>query len=120
MYGSIMINHSNRLLTIQQVSHKLKIPKSTLRFWERELAETLIPVRSDGGQRRYTEKNLEVISKVKTLKEEGLTLVDIRNYLSTDREFQSSDFSKHAAESLANRIADIVKSEIYKFIQGTD
>jgi DNA-binding transcriptional MerR regulator len=50
------------LYTIQQLSEKLKISKPTLRFWEKELKNIIVPRRTGGGQRRYTRDNQNAIS----------------------------------------------------------
>ena len=43
---------------IQEVSEKLKIPKSTIRFWETEFPELVRPKRTNGRQRRYSEEDV--------------------------------------------------------------
>ena len=55
-----------------------------LRYWEEELDLT-IP-RNEMGHRYYTEKDIEVLSKVRDLKEKGLQLKAIRNYLEMRRQ----------------------------------
>ena len=40
-------------LSIAEISNKLKIPKHTLRFWEKEFHGMIVPLRTQGGQRRY-------------------------------------------------------------------
>ena len=45
------MNHVSRL-TIQDLSLKCAVPKSTIRFWEKQLEPHLTPSRSPGGQRR--------------------------------------------------------------------
>ena len=53
---------------IQKVSELTGIPAVTLRAWERRY-NVIRPVRSDGGSRLYTEKNVEDILWVKEQKE---------------------------------------------------
>ena len=50
-----------KTLTIQEVSDRAGISKHTLRFWERELNGVIVPLRTKGGQRRYT---LETLSRL--------------------------------------------------------
>jgi hypothetical protein len=45
--NSIIINMKNRLLSIQEVSALLKVPKPTLRFWEKEFEGILAPLRTN-------------------------------------------------------------------------
>ncbi len=101
------------LLTIQQLSNRLKIPKPTLRFWEKELEGLITPHRTAGGQRRYTYEHVHIIVKVKNLRKRGIPLAEIK------RRFNRSDISDMSAqkeiEILANRLGKLVKEEVYKF-----
>ena len=101
------------LLTIQQLSNRLKIPKPTLRFWEKELEGLITPHRTAGGQRRYSHEHASIIEKVKNLRKRGVPLAEIK------RRFNRSDISDMSAqkeiEILANKLGKLVKEEIYKF-----
>ena len=66
------------LLTIQQLSNRLKIPKPTLRFWEKELDGLIDPHRTEGGQRRYNHKHISIIEEVKRLRKNGIPLAEIK------------------------------------------
>ena len=59
-------------ITIQKVSQKLDVPKPTLRFWEREFDGILVPLRTNGGQRRYAPEHISVIEEIKMLKKAGV------------------------------------------------
>jgi len=76
------MNNQVRLRTIQQVSHELDIPKPTLRFWEKEFEGVLVPLRSEGGQRRYSIENLSTIAEIRRLKKKGMSLGEIKRKLS--------------------------------------
>lgn len=52
---------------IKDVSEKLQIPTSTVRYWETEFSEFLKPVRTNGGQRRYSEEDALVLAHIKDL-----------------------------------------------------
>ena len=75
------MNYQEQAMTIQQVSEKLDVPKPTLRFWEREFEGILVPLRTNGGQRRYAPEHVSVIEEIKMLKKAGLSLVDIKRKL---------------------------------------
>jgi len=75
------INPREQAITIQQVAQKLDIPKTTLRFWEREFEGILVPLRTNGGQRRYAPEHVSVIEEIKMLKKAGLSLVEIKRKL---------------------------------------
>ena len=68
-------------MSIQHLSLKLKIPKPTLRFWEKEFKDILVPLRTKGGQRRYTAENIIIIKQVKRLREKGVSLAEIHAHL---------------------------------------
>ena len=61
-----------QLLTIQQLSLRLNIPKPTLRFWEKELDGIIVPLRTRGGQRRYSVQHILIIEEVTNLKKRGI------------------------------------------------
>ena len=64
-----------KMLTIQEVSQRLGLTPHTLRFWEKELERVIVPLRTKGGQRRYTLEHLFVIDEVKRLKNKADSLV---------------------------------------------
>ena len=102
-------------LTMSEASERLKIPKHTLRFWEKEFEGIFIPPRTKGGQRRYTPGNVAVIEEIKRRREEGMGLSQIKSELNngnSDKHFNSSKI-----DLLANRVADVVKAEVYHFFE---
>ena len=72
------MNFQEQAITIQQVSQKLDVPKPTLRFWEREFVGILVPLRNNGGQRRYAPEHVPIIEEIKMLKKAGLSLAEIK------------------------------------------
>jgi UDP-N-acetylglucosamine 4,6-dehydratase len=52
---------------IQEVSKKLEVPRSTIRYWEMEFPEFVRPKRTDGGQRRYSDEDVDSLQKIKKL-----------------------------------------------------
>jgi UDP-N-acetylglucosamine 4,6-dehydratase len=57
--------------TIRAIGEQLKLPKSTIRYWERAFEEFIRPNRTEGGQRRYTVKDAAVIETIRDLKMKG-------------------------------------------------
>jgi DNA-binding transcriptional MerR regulator len=53
------------LFTIGDVSRRLNIPVTTLRFYEKEFPTLLKAHRTSGGHRRYTQANLEAFRFIK-------------------------------------------------------
>ncbi|MBC8433886.1 MAG: UDP-N-acetylglucosamine 4,6-dehydratase (inverting) [Desulfobacterales bacterium] len=52
---------------IQKVSDKLEVPRSTIRYWEKEFPQLVNPKRTNGGQRRYSEQDIGNLHKIKNL-----------------------------------------------------
>jgi UDP-N-acetylglucosamine 4,6-dehydratase len=52
---------------IQKVSDKLEVPRSTIRYWEKEFPQLVNPKRTNGGQRRYSEQDISNLQKIKNL-----------------------------------------------------
>lgn len=111
-----------QLYTIQQLSVKLKIPKPTLRFWEKEFEGILQPLRTHGGQRRYAPEHVSVIKEIKILKKAGLSLIEIRSKLgkgqmSAAGRHRSRDEKTDKIDLLAERVAEVVKIEVLRLFQ---
>ena len=54
-------------MRIKQVSEKLDIPVSTIRYWQKEFADFVDPQRTNGGQRRYSEDDVSKFFAIKEL-----------------------------------------------------
>lgn len=96
------------------MSEQFNLPKSTLRFWEKEFSGFVSPTRTRGGQRRYSEKDMEVIAYINRLKHMGLSLSKIKEQLQHGSD-QHEDMDLVEIDALAERIAHSVKKEIYKY-----
>lgn len=104
----------NTDLTIQEVSDRLGLPKSTIRYWEKELNGLISPMRTPGGQRRYSESDMGVITAVSNYKKMGLSLSQVKKQiLHQSLQFQNVD--QLQIEHLANRITGVIRQEIYNF-----
>ena len=103
----------DQVFTILQVSERLKIPKHTLRFWEKELNGLVVPLRTSGGQRRYTIQNIEILEEVKRQRDIGLSLPQIIEKISQNHEVRDPGPVK--IDLLAYRVAEVVRTEVYKF-----
>jgi DNA-binding transcriptional MerR regulator len=103
--------------SIQEVSTRANVSKHTLRFWEKELDGIIVPLRTDGGQRRYTSYNLVIIEEVKRLKKKGISLLDIKKILENNIDGLRKVDDKDKIDLLANQIAEVVKSTLYDFLK---
>ncbi len=52
---------------IQEVSNKIQVPRSTIRYWETEFPDLIKPSRTNGGQRRYSKQDISNLQKIKNL-----------------------------------------------------
>ena len=69
---------------IKEAAALVGVESHVLRYWEEELK---MDIRRNGmGHRYYTKKDIELLVKVRNLKEKGLQLKAIRNYLDMRRE----------------------------------
>jgi DNA-binding transcriptional MerR regulator len=127
----------NRLSSIQEVSDLLKVPKPTLRFWEKELDGILMPLRTEGGRRRYTVENIAVVEEIKKLKSKGMSLPEIKRKLGKGQMSEagsqtcpqrsrlrggrgSGDERTDGIDLLAARVAEVVKAEVNRFFEGVE
>ncbi len=114
------MDQPDRLFTIQQLSLKLEIPKSTLRFWEKELEGILIPLRTRGGQRRYAAEHISIIKEIKHMSSRGLSLAEIKRTFvakTKDDRQETDKKNKQKIDILADRIAETVKTEVYNLLK---
>ena len=106
-----------KTLTIQELSARAGISKHTLRFWERELNGVIVPLRTKGGQRRYTLEHVLVIEEIKRLKGKGHRLDDIKRDLNRRFNSEAEHYNLQRADVLANKIAEIVRTAIFSFLE---
>ena len=116
------MNFQEQAITIQQVSQKLDVPKPTLRFWEREFEGILVPLRTNGGQRRYAPEHVSVIKEIKLLKKAGLSLIEIKRKMGKGPMSEagsqgSGEGRRGGIDLLAERVAEVVRLEILRFFE---
>lgn len=112
---SATMEKNNRTLTISQLSNLLNVSKPTLRYWEKEFAGILVPRRTAGGQRRYTAEHIEVVREIRSLKEAGLRIDEIRENLDNRSRKNQSELDE--INFLAERVADMVKKEVARILE---
>jgi DNA-binding transcriptional MerR regulator len=108
---------SSPLFSIQQISQKCDVPKSTLRFWEKRLDPLFSPIRSPGGQRRYVQEHVDLIGRIKQLQADGLSLEDMRQALEQTLSPDPEPTEVVGLDRLADRVAGLVKEEVYRFLR---
>jgi DNA-binding transcriptional MerR regulator len=111
------MNPLSQLYTIQQISQKCDVPKSTLRFWEKQLGPLFSPIRSPGGQRRYVQEHIDLIGRIKQLQADGLSLHEMRQALAQTMPPDPELTAVGGLDRLADRVAELVKEEVYRFLR---
>ena len=114
------MDRNKHYLTISQLSSLLNVSRPTLRFWEKEFAGILVPLRTKGGQRRYSDAHIAIIEEINTLKKTGLSLADIKQKLAGGKILESErqktgDGTTENLDLLAERIAEAVRLEVLRF-----
>jgi DNA-binding transcriptional MerR regulator len=109
------MQRKNQLFSILKVSEKLDIPTHTLRFWEKELNGLLAPLRTNGGQRRYTTENVLLLEEIKRCRDNGLSLAEITEKFGPSSEGEACQPSK--VDLLASRVAQAVREEVFNFLK---
>ena len=67
------------MYTIGQVSEMFNIPASTLRYYDKE---GLFPaMQRNSGIRRFSEKDIEALRVIECLKQSGLEIKDIKQFM---------------------------------------
>ena len=93
------MKHTN--YTISDAAKKLDVEPHVLRYWEDELSLEIH--RNNQGHRCYSDKNIRTFCHIKTLKEEGFSLHDIKNALPYLSDITKLD--KSVIESLRQKLS---------------
>ncbi len=77
---------TEKLYRIGEASEMLQLKSYVLRFWETEFSE-LEPLRTEKGQRLYTEKHIALLQRIKhLLHERGMTIDGARRILFAEQD----------------------------------
>lgn len=107
-----VMKEERRLLRIGDVAAIIRVPIHTLRYWENMFQEVMSPGRSEGGQRRYCERDIEKIRGIKRLlKEEGYSIAGAKRILksplsSRGRALNWSDIAQEVTELIREKLSE--------------
>lgn len=76
--------NSNIKFTIEQVAEMVGVTRATLRYWEK--VYDILPDRSDGNQRRYSQSQVDTLLKIKALYDLGFAIRGIKARLKEELE----------------------------------
>ncbi|HHE46308.1 MAG TPA: MerR family transcriptional regulator [Bacteroidetes bacterium] len=108
------------LYSISQVNALTGVPKSTIRFWEKEFNQFLSPLRTAGNQRRYDSKAVEIIARINQLvNTEGYTLEGARRKMSDlEKSFEKSqNNTKGQLNELAETMSDYLLQKLFERVR---
>lgn len=94
---------------IKDAAEKVGVESHVLRYWEEELKMDIH--RNELGHRYYTNKDVETLKKVKELKDRGLQLKAIRNYLEMRRK-QIEEEKAKGIKADSNTIVPVHNSDL--------
>ncbi len=118
------LNASDTLYSISQVNALTGVPKSTIRFWEKEFSEFLNPLRSEGNQRRYDKETVETLKTIDRLvNDEGYTLEGARRKLKpieTASKSESPDGEETKLNELAETMSDYLLQKIFERVKSEE
>ncbi|MBN2419856.1 MAG: MerR family transcriptional regulator, partial [Deltaproteobacteria bacterium] len=69
-----------------------------------------------GGQRRYTEEHIIVLEQIKNLRASGKSITEIKDYFRNNYNRENQADEETAIDMLTQRIAELVKLEVTKFL----
>ena len=103
------------LISIRDAAKIIGVPTHTIRYWEKEFSDFLVPPRTTGKQRRYGDEQIDRLRTIyRMLKEDGYSIAGARRALI--KQNQASNVKDRGADSLstemAERILAMVKHEL--------
>ena len=96
-------------MTIKEAEMRTGLPRSNIRFYEKE--KLIEPSRNESnGYRDYSEKDVENIKKIAYLRTLGISIEDIRNIISAKATLQ--EILERHSEVLKSQITDLSKAKL--------
>ncbi|TQM09847.1 DNA-binding transcriptional MerR regulator [Pseudonocardia kunmingensis] len=92
-------------MTIGQVADHFGLPAHVLRHWES--VGLLSPARVEAGRRRYTRDDLFQVASIMIMKQAGLPLSDIRDFLASSHTPARKDMLRRNYRALQVRMATL-------------
>jgi len=115
-------NNSNNIsIGIGDVARICEVPVYTIRYWEKEFKEELLPLRTKGNQRRYSDKDINKICQIKKLLwKDGFSIKGAKRVLKGNTIFpESACILDHGLENVAQNInpdvTKIIKKQLPQF-----
>jgi DNA-binding transcriptional MerR regulator len=95
--------------SIGKVSKIVDLPQSVLRYWE-SVFDILKPYKSEGGTRRYTQRDIDLILEIKNLLyAKKYTIAGAQDTLSDRGKTPLKEFSSHYLKEISDELDEIIK-----------
>ncbi|WP_162651462.1 helix-turn-helix domain-containing protein [Lentilitoribacter sp. Alg239-R112] len=103
------------MFSIGDLSKRCQVKIPTIRYYE-DMGLIAKPERSEGNQRRYTQKGLERLSFIRHARELGLSINDIRELTALEEDpdrpcIEAHEIAKHHLSEVKSRIQKLRKLE---------
>lgn len=77
--------------TIKEVQERTKVPQGTIRQWERDLEGVFVVPRNEQNNRYYTEFEIDIINKIKKMRDKNVSITMIKDLLKQHSEMLGTD-----------------------------
>jgi DNA-binding transcriptional MerR regulator len=110
-----------RAYSIKEVSKKINIPTGTIRQWEKDLQGILVIPRTKQGARFFTENEIELLKKIKEMRQQNVSKEMIRSLLQkhfteiSEPPSESNETSLPALDHEQNEVANTPEFNIEDF-----
>ncbi|WP_083879384.1 MerR family transcriptional regulator [Robertmurraya massiliosenegalensis] len=102
-------NKMVRAYSIKEVSKKINIPTGTIRQWEKDLNGLLVIPRTKQGARFFTENEINLLKKIKEMREQNVSKDMIRSLL--QKHFASSSETPSETVETGLSVPDVDSTE---------
>ncbi len=104
------MNEKKPYYTIGQVAEYFDLPQSVLRYWE-TVFDVLKPEKSPGGSRRYSDRDLKIISEIKhLLYQRGFTIKGANKLL--NQKYHIQQVATPVKQKIPKKIEQNNKNEV--------
>lgn len=105
-------NKSVRTYSIKEVSKKMNIPVGTIRQWEKDLNGILVIPRNENNARYFTEVEIELLDKIKGMREKNVSKDLIRSLLTKESLKQPKEAGISPSTEIALNTANVSNPSI--------
>lgn len=94
---------ANKLYSMKEAAKEIKVTTGTIRRWEKELNGLLMIQRTSQGARIYRENDIELLKKIKEMREKNLSTDMIRQLVSKHLENQQNKEEQKSTEIVVHK-----------------